>query len=207
MSRTMVLSLSSIAATALLASPALAIPTDDKGLLEVGECFLDSGNFREVGNNLFGAIFEIAVDVTVGSGYGLMIDSFGSEALGTDTELALYAADGTFIMAINDDAGDGSLDAYLGFGDAAQFGNPFNGSTRQGNITNETELLAGQYMAVIGPFSTVWDSIDVNDSDVNNLQGTGDWVCSVCLSQIPAPGSVLLMGLGGLAISGRRRRS
>lgn len=200
------LSIASVVAAVAIAAPAMAIPTSDKGLLEVGDCFVDNGNFRDMGNNLFGAIFEINVDVTIGSGYALTIDSFGSDALGTDTELALYDEDGTMIMAINDDAGDGSLDAYMGFGDANQFASPFNGSTRQGNITNVTELLAGRYLAVIGPFSTTWDSFDVDDTDVSNFQGTGEWLCTICLTRIPTPGSVALLGLGGLAINGRRRR-
>ena len=207
MANNLVLSMSSIIAVAALAAPAMAIPTDDKGLLEVGDYFMDAGNFRDMGNNLFGAIFEIDVDVTQGSGYALTIDSFGSDMLGSDTELALYDMNGNNILAINDDSDPGNLDAYLGFGDSAQFASPFNGSTRQGNIVNAIDLLAGRYMAVIGPFSTTWDSFDVDDTDVSNFQGTGEWVCTIYLTQIPAPGSVVLMGLGGLAINGRRRRS
>jgi hypothetical protein len=189
-----------------LATPAYAIPTRNGGVLNVGECFVDAGNFRDMGNNLFGLIFEIQVDVTQGSGYALTLDSFGSDALGTDTELALYNAAGDLIYAINDDAGDGSLDAYLGFGDASQFGAPFNGSTRQGNIVNAINLLAGQYMVVIGPYSTIWDSNDVDLTEVNNLQGTGEWLCTVCLYEIPTPGSLALLGMAGLVIGQRRRQ-
>lgn len=188
-----------------MAAPAYAIPTRDGGVLNVGDSFMDTGNFRDMGNNLFGLIFEIQVDVTQGSLYSLQLDSFGSDALGTDTELALYNEDGTMILAINDDAGDGSLDAYMGFGDAPMFQNPFNGSTRQGNITNVTELLAGRYLVVIGPFSTTWDSNDVDLTEVNNFQGTGEWVCTVTLTEIPTPGSLALLGLGGLLIGHRRR--
>jgi hypothetical protein len=192
------------AATGLaIAGPAYAIPIRDGGVLDVGECFMDTGTFTRVGNNLFGLLFEIQVDVTAGSGFSLTLDSFGSEDLGSDTELALYNEFGDMILAINDDAGDGSLDSYLGFGDADQFATPFNGTTRQGNIVNVTNLLAGKYLVVIGPYDTTWDSFNVDDTEVDNFQGSAGWVCTVCL--IPAPGSLALLGLGGLMIGHRRR--
>lgn len=72
------------------------------------------------------------MDITVGSGYGLTIDSFGSMDLGSDMELALCHSDGTLLLPLNDDFQTGVFgDAHLAFGDAPQSEDPFNGFTRQ----------------------------------------------------------------------------
>lgn len=193
---------------AVAAAPALAFPIRTVNApLQPGVPLNDAGFFEMGGEVLFGLRFTISVDVTQGSLWALQLDSFGSHALGSDTELALYNSDGSQILAINDDAGDGSLDAYLGFGDAPQFQNPFNGTTRQGNISNQIDLAAGTYLVVIGPYDTIWDSFDAQLTEVDNFQGRGEWLCQVLLYQIPAPGSLALLGLGTLAIGGRRRRA
>lgn len=193
---------------AVAAAPALAFPIRTVNEpLQPGVPLNDAGFFEMGGEVLFGLRFTISVDVTQGSLWALQLDSFGSHALGSDTELALYNSDGSQILAINDDAGDGSLDAYLGFGDAPQFQNPFNGTTRQGNISNQIDLAAGTYLVVIGPYNTTWDSFDAQLTEVDNFQGRGEWLCQVLLYQIPAPGSLALLGLGTLAIGGRRRRA
>lgn len=193
---------------AVAAAPALAFPIRTVNEpLQPGVPLNDAGFFEMNGEVLFGLRFTISVDVTQGSLWALQLDSFGSHALGSDTELALYNSDGSQILAINDDAGDGSLDAYLGFGDAPQFQNPFNGTTRQGNISNQIDLAAGTYLVVIGPYNTTWDSFDAQLTEVDNFQGRGEWLCQVLLYQIPAPGSLALLGLGTLAIGGRRRRA
>ncbi len=193
---------------AVAAAPALAFPIRTvQQPLQPGVPLNDAGFFTRNGEVLFGLRFTIDVNVTQGSLWALQLDSFGSQALGSDTELALYNSDGTQILAINDDAGDGSLDAYLGFGDAPQFANPFNGTTRQGNIINQINLLAGTYLVVIGPYNTTWDSFDAQQTDVNNFQGSGQWLCQVLLYRIPAPGSLALLGLGTLVLGGRRRRN
>ena len=211
MANKLALALGSLTALAAASAPALAIPIADKGVLDVGEEFLDAGTFGHSGN-LFGARFTIEVDVTVGSGFGLVIDAFGSHALGSDTELALYNTDGTFLFAINDDfddVGDDSenRDAYLYFGDAAPAPDPADGDTNQGGFVSVHELLAGTYVMVIGPFETSWDELDVDDSDVLNFQGQNPWLCAARLFVIPAPASVAMLGLGGLALGGRRRRA
>ncbi|MCC6906483.1 MAG: PEP-CTERM sorting domain-containing protein [Phycisphaerales bacterium] len=197
------------ALTAVVATPALAdFPIRDAGVLQVGVALQDAGFFENNGNVLFGLRFTLDRNVTQGSGYGLILDSFGSFDLGSDTELALYTGDGLQILAINDDYDQGDIyDAYIAAGDAPQPNDPFNGTTRQGNITNEINLLAGEYLVVIGPYNTTWDSFDAQDTEVNNFQGSGEWLCSVLLYEIPAPGSLALLGLGSLAIGGRRRRA
>lgn len=193
---------------AAAAAPAMAFPIRDAGTIQVGVPLQDAGFFESNGNVLFGLRFTLDRNVTLGSNYALVLDSFGSFDLGSDTELALYTGDGSQILAINDDFESGSVfDAYLGFGDAAQPNNPFNGTTRQGNITNATELLAGSYLVVIGPYNTTWDSNDAQLTEVQNFQGRGEWLCRVILTEIPAPGSFALLGLGTLAIGGRRRRA
>lgn len=193
---------------AVAAAPALAFPIRTVNApLQPGVPLNDAGFFEMGGEVLFGLRFTISVDVTQGSLWALQLDSFGSHALGSDTELALYNSDGSQILAINDDAGNDSLDAYLGFGDAPQFQNPFNGTTRQGNISNQIDLAAGTYLVVIGPYDTIWDSFDAQLTEVDNFQGRGEWLCQVLLYQIPAPGSLALLGLGTLAIGGRRRRA
>lgn len=195
-----------VALATAFAAPALAFPIGEGGTLVIDTPLADSGFFESNGNVLFGMRFTLDVDVTQGSGYALLMDSFGSYP-GSDTELALYTGDGMQILAINDDFGGGIFDAFIGCGDATQPSNPFNGSTRQGTITNEINLLAGTYLIVIGPYNTTWDSFDAQLTEVDNLQGRGEWFCSVLLTQIPAPGSFALLGLGTLAIGGRRRRA
>jgi len=194
---------------AVVAAPAFAFPIRDAGTREVGQCLNDTGTFVELGNNLWGLRFTINQDVTVGSNLALTLDSFGSQGLGSDTELGLYNGDGTSLLAGNDDAGDGSFDSYLGFGDAPQFASPVNGFTRQGNAIppNQLNLLAGTYLIVIGPFDTRWDEFIAADTAVDNRQGSSPWACQVCLYVVPAPGSFALLGLGTLVIGGRRRRA
>ncbi len=197
-----------VALATATAAPALAFPIRNGGTLQVGVPMMDAGFFENNGEVLFGLRFTLDRNVVQGSGYGLQLDSFGSNDLGSDTELALYTGDGLQILAINDDYDSGNvLDAYIAAGDAPQPGNPFNGTTRQGNITNEINLLAGTYLVVIGPYNTTWDSFDAQATVVDNLQGSGEWLCSVLLYEIPAPGSLALLGLGTIALGGRRRRA
>ncbi len=195
---------------AVCAAPvhAVPIPVRDGGTLEVGVPVINEGFFGMCGYELYAIRFTIDVDVTQGSGYGLQLDSFGSFDLGSDTELALYTGDGLQILAINDDYVDGGLlDAYLAAGDAPQPGAPFNGTTRQGNITNEINLLAGTYLVVLGPFDTTWDSFDAEDAEVDNLQGGGHWIGTLLLYAIPGPSSIALLGMGTIALGLRRRHA
>ncbi len=197
-----------VALATVVAAPALAFPIRNAGTLQVGVPLMDSGFFESNGEVLFGLRFTLDRNVTQGSGYGLQLDSFGSFDLGSDTELALYTGDGLQILAINDDYDSGNVfDAYIANGDAPQPSNPFNGTTRQGNIVNQIDLLAGTYLVVIGPYNTTWDSLNAQNTEVNNFQGRGEWLCTVLLYEIPAPGSLALLGLGTLAMGGRRRRA
>lgn len=197
-----------VALATAFAAPALAFPIGEGGTLVVDVPLQNAGFFEMNGNVLFGLRFTLDVDVTQGSGYSLLTDTFGTQALsGADSELALYSGDGSQILAINDDFGGGTRDAFLGFGDADQPSNPFNGTTRQGNIVNQINLTAGTYLIVIGPFNTVWDSFDAQLTEVDNRQGHSEWLCRLLLTRVPAPGSFALLGLGTLAIGGRRRRA
>lgn len=205
-----VFGLSGLLAAGLTAAPALGdvfvkdrtVDPNDH-LNDVGDCLLDSFVFTQGGDNLFGAKFVLGVDCTFGSGFGLVIDSFGSAV---DTELALYNEDGTLLFAINDDFdADNNFDAYLAFGDAPQPDNPDNGTTDQGAFVNALELLAGTYIMIIGPFDTVWNESDMDLSTVAYRGGTEEWQCRACL--VPTPGTLALLGLGGVVIGGRRRRA
>ncbi len=196
-----------VALATVVAAPAFAFPIREGGTLVVDTPLADASFFTSGGNLLFGLRFTIDVNVTQGSGYSLLMDSFGSMPE-SDTELALYNGAGTQILAINDDFdANNNFDAFIGAGDATQPSNPRNGTTRQGNIVNQIDLAAGTYLIVIGPFNTTWDSFDAQLTEVDNFQGSGTWYCSVLLTQIPAPGSFALLGLGTLAIGGRRRRA
>ena len=96
---------------------------------------------------------------------------------GWDTMLALYAIDGVTLLAANDDAG-GTLQSFISGSNAP-----------------------GDYLLGITRFPDFgWDDLGGQGSDPYRIELTGMSYC-----QVPAPGAMALLGLGGLAVARRRR--
>lgn len=188
------------------AANAVQVHIIDGGVISPGYSHSQEWEFHgSNGDRLYGFRFTITESVTLGSNLSLIHDTFGSSA---DTESALYV-DGGGLLAINDDFEAGvNYDSYLGFGDADQPADPYNGGTNDGDFDfpNATELAPGTYLFVVGPYSTEWDKLNVEDSIVTNLQGRETWYCNVSFTEIPAPGALAAAGLGMFFIGGRRRR-
>ena len=110
-------------------------------------------------------------DVVADSGLGLSLWSEGD----ADTEIALYRAEGTDLVACNDDGhsgswGDPELNSRLDFGDAEgapSNGDGWNGYTVQNTdeYTNLDNIPAGAYTIIVSTYSTIWDEIDALDSE------------------------------------------
>jgi len=127
-------------------------------------------------------------DVTGGAGaQPWSIDTLGSTNTGgsfgdDDTELGLYDADGNLIASNDDeDFGAGILTSLID-------------SNTVGNLAD------GTYYIAVGNFNTVYGAGFAADS-TSTAQGTS--VLNV--NFVPAPSSVALLGLGGLAAIRRRR--
>jgi len=155
----------------------------------------------------------IDLGVIGGPGIAPVIDTFGS---GGDTELGVYAADGT-LLAANDDAG-GTLQSEV---------NPAGGGVLVGDdgsiSLGPTGLGAGDYFIFLSEFNTEFgpdfdvtpglepddvipyvlniDGVEVNSGD---LTIDNDPI-AFRFTVTPAPSSLALLGLGGLAAIRRRR--
>ena len=99
---------------------------------------------------------------------------------GIDTEIGLYDAGGNLI-ASNDDSAEGGLISLL----------------------TET-LSAGDYTVVAGTFNTDF-ATDPTLAGVTSGTDDGDYGFDISVTAIPEPGSLALLGLGGLALLRRRR--
>ena len=110
-------------------------------------------------------------------------DPDGFVGANADTEIAIFAADGT-LVATNDDGGPG--------------GGLFSGLT-------EIDLAAGTYEIAVASFNSAF----ADGFDVTPGAGTGDYALSVSLAAtaVPEPTSLGILGLvvGGILL--RRRRS
>lgn len=109
-----------------------------------------------------------------------------------DSEIAIYDAAGN-LVATDDDNGAG-LYSNLSFGAAdpivGDFPGGFNGLT----------LANGNYTIVVGGFNTVFGA------NIGNISaGAAAGAYELVIQTVPTPGSLALLGLGGLVAARRRR--
>ena len=201
-----------VATAAPSSSAAFATPVMDGGSLEVGETISARGAFVDA-SRVFAMKVTIDSNVTVGSGLALSVDTFGSHALGANTEIAVYDEFGAILFAINNNVDRRrDKDACLAFGDAEQPLKPIDGSTRQsgGKFENAAELLAGTYLIVVGDHNVKWDEADWTLSRWSRHVDERDWQMAVSLrpvgNPIPTPAGAATLGLAALAWPCRRRR-
>ncbi|MCB9686524.1 MAG: hypothetical protein H6738_08520 [Alphaproteobacteria bacterium] len=112
------------------------------------------------GNEYYVLSGTTTVDLTAGSGHGMIFDTIGSTV---DTELAVYGNQGAALLSFNDDGGTPpggaqsvGLNSVLTFGDQTAFTAPYDGTTNGAGCTNSHDLRAGSYLFVVSTFSTVW---------------------------------------------------
>ncbi|MFG0327175.1 MAG: PEP-CTERM sorting domain-containing protein [Phycisphaerales bacterium JB037] len=185
--------------TVLLAGAAHAQPSaTDLGLL--------TGDFSTVisidPNEVRWFRFEVGQGATLGS--GLYLDATtSSTATSIDTEIGLYDALGNRVA--NDDDNGIGLSSTLSFGDGSgmMLGDSFNlGGDGLANGENG-DLPAGVYYLAVGEFNV--DFNDTNWDVVSTGTDTGGSIEVSIFTNTPAPGSLALLGLGGLAATRRRR--
>lgn len=148
--------------------------------------------------------FEIAGDAS-GAAYLDITSNDSTDVDGggaADTEIGLFDNAGN-VVGDNDDDGIG-LNSVLtyGAGSGLMLGDSFNlGGDGIANGENGP-LSAGVYWLAIGEFSTNfddgWTILDAGDEAVN-------YQVSIYTNIVPAPASMALLGLGGIAAIRRRR--
>lgn len=136
-------------------------------------------------------------------GKWLSIDTLGTNISGgtiipNDTEIALYDSNG-FRIGNNDDHGPGTIrESVLTYGDLPS--SDFAGVTGTG--VDNGALAAGVYYIAVSPFDLAAGAggFTATHSPITGVQGS--YKVTV---KIPAPGSMALLGLGGLLAARRRR--
>ncbi|MFA6046689.1 MAG: PEP-CTERM sorting domain-containing protein [Phycisphaerales bacterium] len=113
----------------------------------------------------------------------------------SDTEIALYGPDGSFI-ATDDDGATGFF-SQLSYGAADPF--PSGSDILPGS--SGLSLAAGTYTLVTGGFNTTFASSLSGTFTPGTNSGTYD----LAVTFVPAPGAMALLGLGGLVATRRRR--
>lgn len=143
-------------------------------------------------------ILWFALDLSAGATY-LDITSNGSAF---DTELGLYRADGTLVNSDDDDGIGLTSVLTFGTGTGLLLGDPSN---LGGNGLAEGEDGAmpgmGTYYLALGRFNVTFGTTDFN---VTSTGTSGGAYTITVYSNVPAPASLALLGLGGLVT--RRRR-
>ena len=117
-----------------------------------------------------------------------------------DTELGVYTDIGNLVASDDDDGFGLNSTLSFGTGSGLLLGDDFN---LGGNGIAEGEdgpLGPGTYYLAMGAFNTTFNGTNWDATSTSGA--SGDYIISIYT--IPAPGSLALLGLGGLAI--RRRR-
>ncbi|KAA0214640.1 MAG: hypothetical protein DYG94_08190 [Leptolyngbya sp. PLA3] len=145
-----------------------------------------------------GQVIWVSIDLSGGETY-LDITSNGTVF---DTEIGLYRADGTLVTS-NDDDGI-SLQSTLSFGTGSGLllGDSWNlGGNGLAEGENGAMPGAGHYYLALSRYNTTFGATGF---DVTSTGTAGGAYTITVYSNIPAPASLALLGLGGLVA--RRRR-
>lgn len=149
------------------------------------------------GVDVFWISFEVA-----GGTYVDITTSLGS--VGTDTEIGLFDSSGNLLDEDDDDGIGRASTLTYGTGSGMSLGDLFElDGSGVADGSDGAMLTAGTYYVAFGGFDTTFSSgfgasstfFDFDDADMT----------ITVLSNAPAPGSLALLGLGGMAISRRRR--
>ncbi len=163
------------------------------GSYSLGALPADGLTHSTAGSHVSGGLdfftFDIsAFGVPAGGGYLNISMNAGASGSMTDTEVALYDSAGN-LVATDDDGGAG-LFSMLSFGALDPLGAGANGLS----------LAPGAYTIVTGGYNTNFTPL------IGGITaGTNAGSYSLDVTYIPTPGSLALLGLGGL-VAGRRRR-
>jgi len=146
-------------------------------------------------------VFWISFEVAGGT-YVDITTSLGS--VGTDSEIGLFDSSGNVLDSDDDDGFGTSSTLTYGTGSGTTLGDLFElDGTGVADGSDGAMLAAGTYYVAFGGFDTTYTDgfgasstfFDFDDADVT----------ITVLSNAPAPGSLALLGLGGLVVTRRRR--
>lgn len=144
-------------------------------------------------------IIWFALDLSAGATY-LDITSNGSAF---DTEIGLYRADGTLVTSDDDDGISLQSTLTFGTGTGLLLGDAFNlGGNGLAEGEDGAMPGAGTYYLALGRFNVTFGTSAFNVTSTATTAG-GNYSITV-YSNVPAPASLALLGLGGFVT--RRRR-
>lgn len=189
------------------------VPPTPPSAIDLGSIGTGSGNTMLMGSAAYNSIspvqwFKFTLTESIPAATvskWLSIDTLGNTLNGgliddSDTEIALYDSNG-FRVGNNDDhnPGSGTLrESILTYGDLGS--SDFAGFTGTG--LDNGALAAGVYYIAVSPFDLVAGAGGFTATHSPLLGTAGDYKVTV---RIPAPGSMALLGLGGLLAARRRR--
>lgn len=200
------------------------------GLTALGLCgsasaasiVVDAGNGADLVLTVSGGTFDSEEVPPSGSANVYASNDGGSTLLnggGSNASLAWSQAitDGLVITLITNDFGLGNHTGVFGFDVLGADGSTliYDGAVDAGNVnTGGAEVLDGASVVIVDTDGVQWNvafnALGPTGSDIiggvdSIADGTNDLASSLTFTIVPEPGSLALLGLGGLSILRRRR--